>query len=268
MKIRTMSDLHTEFGSFTIDNTTDADVLLLNGDVLLLDDLLSDYGRATQCLEFFEQVCSAFPHVIWIYGNHEFYHGKFFEYRDKAKEKCKRFANLHILDNDFVKIDDVVFIGTSMWTDCNNRDQDTLARLHRMMNDFRIIINDKTQKPFTPYDMVDYHDLCKLFLINTLHSQKALGETKFVVSTHHAPSDKSIHEMYKNDTIMNGGYYANLEHIMIDNPEIQLWCHGHMHKLFDYTVGQTRVVCNPRGYNNGFDRQEDTCWNPELTIEV
>jgi hypothetical protein len=29
---------------------------------------------------------------------------------------------------------------------------------------------------------------------------------------------------------------------------VSLWIHGHTHTAFDYTVGNTRVVCNPRGY--------------------
>jgi hypothetical protein len=27
-----------------------------------------------------------------------------------------------------------------------------------------------------------------------------------------------------------------------------MWTHGHTHHEFDYMVGSTRVVCNPRGY--------------------
>jgi Icc-related predicted phosphoesterase len=37
-----------------------------------------------------------------------------------------------------------------------------------------------------------------------------------------------------------------------------LWIHGHVHESFEYTIGQTKVACNPRGYvrygeNAGFD---------------
>jgi hypothetical protein len=27
-----------------------------------------------------------------------------------------------------------------------------------------------------------------------------------------------------------------------------LWIHGHVHDSFDYQIGRTRIVCNPRGY--------------------
>ena len=34
----------------------------------------------------------------------------------------------------------------------------------------------------------------------------------------------------------------------MDHPQIKLWTHGHTHEDFDYMVGETRIVCNPRGY--------------------
>jgi len=34
----------------------------------------------------------------------------------------------------------------------------------------------------------------------------------------------------------------------MDRPQIKLWTHGHMHNASDYMIGETRVVCNPRGY--------------------
>jgi len=87
---------------------------------------------------------------------------------------------------------------------------------------------------------------------------KANQSKKFVVITHHAPSFMSIHENYKNDRLMNGGYASNLEDFILDNTNITYWIHGHMHNTFNYTIGETQVLCNPRGYipyeeNNGFD---------------
>ena len=42
---------------------------------------------------------------------------------------------------------------------------------------------------------------------------------------------------------------------MKNNPR-KLWVHGHTHSSFDYNIHGTRVVCNPRGY-------EDHDLNPE-----
>jgi Icc-related predicted phosphoesterase len=71
---------------------------------------------------------------------------------------------------------------------------------------------------------------------------------KFVVVTHHAPSPLSIAEFYKNDRLMNGAFHSDLTDFILDRPQIALWCHGHMHNNSNYWVGESRVVCNPRGY--------------------
>jgi hypothetical protein len=35
-----------------------------------------------------------------------------------------------------------------------------------------------------------------------------------------------------------------------------LWTHGHTHEKFDYMIGGTRVVANPRGYL-GYEESAD-----------
>ena len=91
------------------------------------------------------------------------------------------------------------------------------------------------------------------------------SDQKFVVVGHHSPSPQSIHPMYANDTIMNGGYSSNLEEFIQDHPQIKLWTHGHTHHNFDYVIGETRVICNPRGYIN-YEAQADT-WKLQ-TVEI
>ena len=46
-----------------------------------------------------------------------------------------------------------------------------------------------------------------------------------------------------------------------------LWLHGHTHDSFDYRLGATRVVCNPRGYAPG-GVVENACFDPQLVLEV
>jgi Icc-related predicted phosphoesterase len=70
-----------------------------------------------------------------------------------------------------------------------------------------------------------------------------------VVVTHHAPSKASIKPQYAGDHLMNGAYSSDLSEFILANPQIKLWTHGHTHDVFDYMIGSTRVVCNPRGYH-------------------
>ena len=55
---------------------------------------------------------------------------------------------------------------------------------------------------------------------------------------------------------MNGGYSSDLDQFVVDHPRICLWTHGHTHHEFDYMIGATRIVCNPRGYV-GYEARAD-----------
>ena len=44
-----------------------------------------------------------------------------------------------------------------------------------------------------------------------------------------------------------------------------LWIHGHIHESFDYKIGKTRVVCNPRGYAS---IEENKGFRPDYTLVV
>ena len=99
---------------------------------------------------------------------------------------------------------------------------------------------------FLPEDAVEDHKAMMTYIDNTLNEVAAWKSV--VVVGHHAPSKQSTKPRYKDDYHMNGGYSSDLESFIIDRPQIKLWTHGHTHDDFDYMVGSTRVVCNPRGY--------------------
>ena len=71
--------------------------------------------------------------------------------------------------------------------------------------------------------------------------------------------------MYQNDSLTNFAYYSDLSEFILDHPQIKLWTHGHMHNPFDYMIGDTRIVCNPRGYE-GYE--PDSGWNPNIVLEI
>ena len=82
------------------------------------------------------------------------------------------------------------------------------------------------------------------------------GNMTTVVVGHHAPSKASTHPRYKTEVIMNGAYSTNLDNFILDRRQIKLWTHGHTHEDFDYMIGTTRIVCNPRGYD-GYEERAD-----------
>jgi predicted phosphodiesterase len=286
MKIKLVSDLHLEFSDCYINNDEGADVLILGGDIMIAQDLHdhpepnntadqtaiangTGLGRRQQAAQrfrdFFKRCSFQFPHVIYIMGNHEFYNGKFYAGIDYMREECAKYPNVYMLEQDMKIIDDVVFVGGTLWTNMNKRDPLTMHAIEGMMNDFRIIRNDKRNyAAMSALDVAIRHDktLGYIKLIVQEHKDK-----KCVVVGHHSPSFQSVHETYQAQTLMNGGYHSNLSEFIMDHPQIKLWTHGHTHHPFDYVIGETRVVCNPRGYeNDGYS--EDTGWDPTKILEI
>lgn len=286
MKVAVTSDVHLEFGPLEIKNDVDADVLVLSGDICVARDLkerdvynIMEGTRSSKLHDFFTTCSENFKHVIYVAGNHEHYDGDFQTTYTKLKINLAYLKNIHVLDKESVKIDDTTFVGTTLWTDMNKGDPLTLFHMRKAMNDFKSVSNSgrvvtrtvplykkgedgqyiKDEKGcyvpdgykkkedkalFSPEDAMEEHYRCVDFIKMATEGQ----DGKFVVCTHHTPSHQSCHPYYKNDELMNGGYHSNLEHLMLDRPQIKLWTHGHTHEDFDYMVGDTRVVCNPRGY--------------------
>ena len=286
MKIKLVSDLHLEFSDCFINNDEGADVLILGGDICIAQDLHdhpepantadqaaiangTGLGRrqmtAQRFRDFFKRCSFQFPHVIYIMGNHEFYNGKFYAGIDYMREECAKYPNVYMLEQDMKIIDDVVFVGGTLWTNMNKRDPLTMHAIEGMMNDFRIIRNDaRNYAAMSALDVAIRHDKTLAYIEHIVHEHR---NKKCVVVGHHSPSFQSCHPMYGNDTLMNGGYHSDLSEFIMDHPQIKLWTHGHTHHPFDYVLGETRVVCNPRGYeNDGYSEQ--TGWSPNLILEI
>ena len=115
----------------------------------------------------------------------------------------------------------------------------------------------KRPAKFTPEDTVQDHKKMLQYIQVTIAMLASMNPNKYVVVGHHAPSKASTHPRYKGEVIMNGAYSSRLDQFILDNPQIKLWTHGHTHEEFDYMIGSTRVVCNPRGYINYEERADN-----------
>jgi predicted phosphodiesterase len=294
MKIAICSDVHLEFGQLNLENTENAEVLVLSGDIctavdLRVTDSILSSAKTDRYLEFFTACSRNFPHVVYVMGNHEHYHGDYATSAGYLRDAMKQCGdNIHFLDKEVWEHGDHVFIGGTLWTDMNGEDEMTMRHVERRMNDFQICKNTsrsvsfRTMEPvldefgtpkvdadgkiiygaafktreayLSPADAVEDHKAMLKFIENT-YADIPPWKT-VVVCTHHAPSKSSEHPRYAHDTLMNGAYNSRLDQFIMDRPGIKLWTHGHTHEDFDYMVKQCRVVCNPRGYINYEDRAD------------
>jgi len=226
MKINFISDLHLEFGPLEIEPEA-GDVLVLAGDIDVK-------GR----VDWINTIASKFNHVIYVLGNHEFYRGIIDNIYKKTRERLVN--NVHLLNDESITIDDVTFHGATLWSDFLKGNPMSYLHCNDAMNDYHLIRAGTGELRFKPQLAHKLHNISKVFL------QENVKEGDVVV-THMAPSYLSIHEKYKNDMNINGAYASDLSELILDTKPA-LWFHGHMHDSFDYTIGNTRILCNPRGY--------------------
>jgi predicted phosphodiesterase len=274
MRVNVISDLHLEFRDLYLPG---GDVLVISGDACESrtlrkykydpNNLLGDNGnegkRLDRAIRFFIEECTKYRQVIYVMGNHEHYHTK---YSKTWHEICAEMPdNVEVLEDQSLVIDNVLFLGATLWTDCNKGDPLTIQTLKHGMNDYRAITHMKNgvYRKLIPQDTMETHMRTKEFFSNEI--DKHPGKD-VVVCTHHAPSFMSVHEHYKHDHHMNGGYASDLSEFILDRPQIKFWTHGHMHDPSNYMIGECNVIANPRGYY-GYEQQAKD-FDPRIGFDI
>jgi predicted phosphohydrolase len=234
-----LSDIHLEFNKNLLDFNLVmpkkvADIVILAGDI----------AGGTHALPFIQHLLKLGYKVIYILGNHEFYCYDVSELIQQWTHISNQLDNFYFLNDNSVIINDIEFIGATLWTSLNTRKKEEyidniFINTILELNDFKYIKN------WSPELMKDtfYRSFEK---IQSLVSNSQCD--KKVVVTHHLPSYQSITEHYVND-LFNPFYATELGNY-IAYSDINCWIHGHVHSSFDYFLGDTNILCNPYGYKD------------------
>jgi len=248
MRLYILSDLHLEFAPFAPPKVN-ADAIVFAGDIHTGKNGL-------------KWIRSSFPDkpVLYVLGNHEFYGQKIPKLTEELKQLVKG-TNIHVMENDAVRINDVWFLGATLWTDFKLDGDIVLAEAAAVtsVTDFKRIRVTPSYRRFRPADARRFHAQSVQWL---LHQTKELAGQKIVIVTHHAPSPRSIPLRYRGSPF-NPAFASNLEQL-IEATGATLWIHGHIHEATDYLVGSTCVMANPRGYPN----ERFTGFEPSLVVDV
>ena len=255
------------------------DVLIMAGDIMeaghlrKADNAKENTFLADRYRRFCNEELIKYKHVIYVCGNHEHYHNSYDDTHDRIRRELP--DHVHLLEGETVKIDDVTFFGGTFWTDMNKGDPISMSVIKQNMSDFHYIkfgngIRVDTMygdsywtSKFTPaYAKGIFHETVE----KLKNFAEANPDEKIVVVSHHAPTELSIDDYYKDEYHMNGAYHSRLSDFILDHPNIKAWVHGHVHCKKDYMVGDTRVLCNPRGYK-GYETIADE-FDPGFSFEV
>lgn len=262
IRIAPMSDLHVEFEGRRAIKGPDlsglkgnVDLVLLAGDIEVSDRAI-DYGTRL----FNELDCQ----VVQIAGNHEFYDGNRVRVLNELRNAADE-SPVHFLENQVAFFDihgrQVRVLGTTLWTDymLYDRQEQAMFAAFTSMSDHQEIF-ETSRDVFLPEHALQLHQRSRAWLEEEL-AKPFDGVT--IVMTHHGPSERSVPARLKGND-RNAAYSSALDDL-VGGSGAALWVHGHTHTSFDYMIGKTRVICNPRGY---YARMTNPGFQPDLVVLV
>lgn len=247
MKILAYSDIHREFKNPIELDLTDIDVLCLAGDTDI----------STNSIPWMIEMVDKNPklHIVFTTGNHEYYGRDLDNLEIRINDFLKGHDRIHYLQNNNIVINGIRFIGATLWTDYNNRDELAMYIAEQNMNDFRNIRQKSYTQRVLPKDFYYRHIDSVRYIFNQLHESKE----PCVVLTHHKPFiTKDLNWKYKDQNpLLTYSYESDLSGEFNKLPENKLpkyWIYGHNHTVRDdkvkYKNGSIDFVCNCVGYYN------------------
>lgn len=255
MLIHVQSDTHTEFG-VAAGQSCSSHVTVCAGDI----------GTVTRkpglIKRYFEQIHQVTDHVIWVLGNHEFYHGEYNQVIDNAARLADDMS-VKLLDEAIntqeVVIDDVTFWGSTLWTDLRGNDWLVSTKIENGFNDFYCVTKD--DRTFRAADTVE---------INSRTREK-INWNADVIITHHSPILRP-HRRFATDDITYGFCNTGLDEQIVDS-HVKYWLYGHTHDSRVDDLNNTIVLSNQQGYPRRIGPSseiiyEDDLFNPGLLIEI
>lgn len=249
MRVHILSDLHLEFGPAEIPQI-ECDCVILAGDI-------------STKLHGLEWILDKFPDVpvIYVCGNHEFYGERHPHLIEKLRHEAKG-TNVHVLENNWVYIQGVPIFGCTLWSDMALQGNVMTASLEAAgsMNDYKRIRNSsRGYRRFSPLDSRMAHS-ASLAAMKEFFAQHEASNS--IIVTHHAPSIRSLPES-RQGLLISAAYTSHLDDFIREH-QPALWVHGHIHHSNDYTIGQTRIISNPRAYPD----ESNPEFRPDLVVEL
>lgn len=221
------SDLHLNFfkdnGASILNNlyTKDVDIGVCAGDLTT---------GANNLENAIIRLCDMYPQFVYVAGNHSYYGDTFKNIDDTLNTLESILPNFTWLNNKRKVVCGINFIGATLWFP-----ETVAAQINK--------------KHFSDFYCIEEADP-EIFIRNeqTVEYFKQNIQAGDIVVTHHMLSHKCILPAYAGDTY-NCFFVNDLDKLILEkNPAIAIMGHGHSNQNF--MLGNTRLICNPHGYEN------------------
>lgn len=226
--------------------------------------LAGDIGSGKPRTKFLELMCTRFPKVVYIAGNHEYYGSQGYEVEVKRlRRELDGMPNLFSNVGGLVDIDipgkrNASILATTLWTDCDGSDPLAMLRVNAGLVDYRAIPG------FTVERSIELHQAERRSLETALIAAETLCPKDIrIVVTHHMPSFQLIHERFLGPNNINGAFASNLDYLFEKDYAPHIWIYGHTHDHSVRRINETLTVCNPKGYPG-----ESTGFNERFFIDL
>ena len=277
MRIFPISDLHLERRTLPLPAiAADFDVLVFSGD--------GHEGEPSRTVEIIAELAGGRPAVI-VPGNHDYYrrnHADPRTMRDLLEEMNRAALLINeeagrdliniLAGSRIVEIDDVVFVGATLWGDwaISGRWRPDVPparaaayaathamRMSTIPREFSGSIQNADGE-WGPYQTVGAHAVDRARILQGLIE----AADRPTVAVTHAPPLAEAADLYRDSPIpwWAPGFYAS-DFLREMPPELQpsIWIAGHVHRGYDMTYGRTRLISNPL---------EGPNFRPDLVIEI
>jgi predicted phosphohydrolase len=264
MRIALLSDIHAEFYKDQPDwlppLPDNIDVLVLAGDIAI--------GKALT--DVVERISTSLPdtEIVLVAGNHEFYRQPRQQTLDYYRQSFAAHKRIHFLENDYVDIGELRFVGATLWTGFALHDQNDdrnyiKAMIQASVSDFRLIREDGfIDRVFSPVHAEKlFHQSCNA--IGDILQNSDPQNT--IVVTHFPPMPDLHHPGFPLDWLSS--YFTADCSELVNRYQPAYWFYGHNHWSHQQKIGATQFISNQYGYPNEV-WQSQCNFNQELIIEM
>lgn len=246
LRVQYCSDLHLELcpsktteQQFSLIVKPVADILVLAGDIC---------NPFSQQAENFLKYCvNNWQLVLYVPGNHEFYHNDYNKTIYKLYTLSKQLGFKIMEKNTHIDEDHkVVFIGCTLWSNIDPMMKDVISE---SMNDYELITH-KNRK-LTVDDTLAFHQESMLFLSKQIPKYT---DYTIVVITHHAPVlQRCVADKYLTSPLQSA-FSSDCTSLF---EHVKYWIFGHTHFTTTFTIDNTTIMSNQYGY------QGERTYNPD-----
>jgi hypothetical protein len=157
--------------------------------------------------------------------------------KNKLIEMISMYKNIHILDNEIYHYNDILFIGSTLWSFIPDK---YIYKIKKEINDYKYVY--KNNKRINPNDTNLLHQESIKFIQDEINNNL---DKKIIIITHHAPQIKETSYSEYIGSYTNHAFSTDLS--FENEDKIKLWCFGHTHHNI-FLDNKYKLLSNQFGY--------------------